>query len=218
MQDVKAGNILLHSDGSAKIGEFIVYVTLLFVDDIEHSPLPPSLAYNCNLHLADFGVSAQLSSTLSERNTLVGTPHWMAPEVLQGTNHSYKVGCADTFAYVQLASSDGLLHSCRCEGGYLVLGYHSYRDGPGCTTLCQSSCRKGELQPDCFSQCFVLNSLCFHLNLSGGLLTLFRRFSVSYPDLLRPSLNPRNGATASMTLCARVCKRSQTSAHRQRGC
>ena len=68
----------------------------------------------------------------------------MAPEVLQGTNHSYKVGCANTFAYVQLASSDGLLHSCLCEGGYLVLGYHSYRDGPGCTTLCQNSCCKGE--------------------------------------------------------------------------
>lgn len=49
-RDVKAGNILLSTDGVCK--------------------------------LADFGVSAEMSSTLTRNKTVIGTPHWMAPEVL----------------------------------------------------------------------------------------------------------------------------------------
>jgi serine/threonine protein kinase len=57
-RDLKAGNILLSTDGKAK--------------------------------LADFGVSAQLNNTLSKRKTVIGTPFWMAPEVIQETSYDGK--------------------------------------------------------------------------------------------------------------------------------
>eukprot|EP00462_Mataza_sp_D1_P027982 CAMPEP_0175175220 /NCGR_PEP_ID=MMETSP0087-20121206/33079_1 /TAXON_ID=136419 /ORGANISM="Unknown Unknown, Strain D1" /LENGTH=463 /DNA_ID=CAMNT_0016466801 /DNA_START=19 /DNA_END=1410 /DNA_ORIENTATION=- len=48
------------------------------------------LTHDGDCKLADFGVSAELTNTMSKRKTVIGTPYWMAPEVLQSSNYDGK--------------------------------------------------------------------------------------------------------------------------------
>eukprot|EP00559_Dactyliosolen_fragilissimus_P006697 CAMPEP_0184869508 /NCGR_PEP_ID=MMETSP0580-20130426/34370_1 /TAXON_ID=1118495 /ORGANISM="Dactyliosolen fragilissimus" /LENGTH=661 /DNA_ID=CAMNT_0027371035 /DNA_START=23 /DNA_END=2008 /DNA_ORIENTATION=- len=48
-----------------------------------------------HVKLADFGVSAELSNTLNKRKTVVGSPFWMAPEVIRESHYD---GRADVWS------------------------------------------------------------------------------------------------------------------------
>lgn len=44
-----------------------------------------------SVKIADFGYAAQLSKSRAKRQTIVGTPYWMAPELIRGVDYDSKV-------------------------------------------------------------------------------------------------------------------------------
>jgi len=44
-----------------------------------------------SVKIADFGYAAQLTNKKKQRNTVVGTPYWMAPELIRGHDYGIKV-------------------------------------------------------------------------------------------------------------------------------
>ncbi|KAF7792546.1 hypothetical protein EIP86_003587 [Pleurotus ostreatoroseus] len=73
----------LHRDIKDEVGDSDDFTNVLAANIL--------LSANGDVKLADFGVSGQLSGTLSaKKNTFVGTPYWMSPEVIKQSGYDHK--------------------------------------------------------------------------------------------------------------------------------
>ena len=68
-RDIKGQNVLITDNADIKLGTLTVATSV-------HVHM-----FHCT-RVVDFGVSAQLDRTIGKRNTFIGTPYWMAPEVI----------------------------------------------------------------------------------------------------------------------------------------
>ncbi|TNJ29884.1 Kinase, STE STE20 [Giardia muris] len=72
-RDLKCANVLLTDESETQCG-----VTYLY--GRKEGPVP-SIIFG--VKLCDFGVSTTISASMSKRNTFVGSPYWLAPEIIR---------------------------------------------------------------------------------------------------------------------------------------
>lgn len=75
--------------------EILVALVSIHRDNVIHRDIKAAnilISNNGSVKLCDFGVAAQLSQSMLKRQTMAGTPYWMAPEVImEGVYYDTKV-------------------------------------------------------------------------------------------------------------------------------
>ncbi|CDF38569.1 Serine/threonine protein kinase [Chondrus crispus] len=75
-----------------------------------------------HVKIADFGFAAQLTSKDNKRNTVIGTPFWMAPEVCRGMDYDSKVDVWST-GVLAIECAEGappLLHETQMKAMFII--------------------------------------------------------------------------------------------------
>jgi serine/threonine-protein kinase 24/25/MST4 len=96
IRELLRGLDYLHTEGKLHRDIKGLYLILVFfcrkANDYNHIIAANILlSAGGEVKLADFGVSGQLSGTLSaKKNTFVGTPYWMSPEVIKQSGYDHK--------------------------------------------------------------------------------------------------------------------------------
>ena len=95
LRELLCGLDYLHTEGKIHRDIKGRYHSYYFAPSPQHDALSAAsnilLSAGGEVKLADFGISCQLSGTLSaKKNTFVGTPHWMSPEVIKQSGYDYK--------------------------------------------------------------------------------------------------------------------------------